>query len=344
MRRGWSLRVGLGLLTLSGVMACSEVQIVRPGVTQVYYQAPPAEVDVLLVVDDSCSMADEQEALSVGFDRFVEFFEFASVDYHIGVTTTDMENIGGALIGYGGFSVIDPGTPSASDVFGANVQVGTAGSGFERGLDAAKQALSPLMLDGPNAGFLRDDAVLSLIFISDEEDISHFGVNTYIDSFLALKNENARRDVFNSSALIGLDEETGLPGSCGSPLDPSGGAVGSLRYFEMARQTLGSVGSICQDDFADVVGQMGLSISRLIDSFRLDRRPRDGSLSLTILEPDTSAFYGEGVLVPPAGTSDGQWAWELIEDTDNAEYVIHFVDPYSLPPLDSQVIVEYEIF
>jgi hypothetical protein len=69
----------LGLLALLGGIACSEVQIVRPGVTQVYYQVPPSEVDVLLVVDDSCSMADEQESLSVGFDRLVEFFEFASV-------------------------------------------------------------------------------------------------------------------------------------------------------------------------------------------------------------------------------------------------------------------------
>jgi len=313
-------------------------------VTQVYYQAPPGEVDVLLVVDDSCSMADEQESLSVGFDRFVEFFEYASVDYHIGVTTTDMENVGGALINYGGFPVIDTDTPSASDVFGANVQVGTTGSGFERGLDAAKQALSPLMLNGPNAGFLREDAVLSLIFVSDEEDISHLGVNAYIDSFLSLKSDNARRDVFNSSALIGLDQETGLPGSCGNPADPNGGAVGSLRYFEMARQTLGSVGSICEDDFADVVSQMGLRISRLVDSFRLDRRPRDGTITLTILEPDTSAFYGDGVPVPPSGTADGEWSWELIEDVDNSEYVIHFVDPYSLPPLDSQVIVEYELF
>ena len=332
------------LAVLVGLVGCSEVEIVRPGITQVYYQVPPSEVDILLVVDDSCSMQDEQESLSAGFDRFVEFFELAAVDYHIGVTTTDMETIAGSLIGYGGFRVIDGSTPSPSDVFGANVQVGTMGSGFERGLDAAAQALSPLMLEGPNSGFLRDDAVLSLIFVSDEEDISHLGVNAYIDAFLALKSENARRDVFNSSALIGLDENTGLPGSCGNLDDPSDGAVGSLRYFEMARQTLGSVGSICAEDFSDVVSKMGLGISRLIDSFRLDRRPRDGTLSLTILEPDTSAFYGAGVVVPPEGTTEGEWAWEYIEDVEGSEFVIHFVDPYSLPPLDSQIIVDYELF
>jgi hypothetical protein len=289
-------------------------------------------------------MEDEQEKLSYGFERFVEFFDLAAVDYHIGVTTTDMENIGGALINYGGFKVIDSSTPSPSDVFGANVQVGISGSGFERGLDAAAQALSPLMLDGPNQGFLRDDAVLSLIFVSDEEDISHQGVNTYIDYFLSLKDAGARRDVFNASALIGLDAETGLPGSCGDPADPLDGAVGSLRYFEMVRQTLGSVGSICAEDFEDLVSAMGLSISRLIDSFRLDRRPRAGSIELTILVPDTTAFYGAGIVVPPEGTETGEWGWEYFEDVEAGEFVIRFVDPYSLPPLDSQIIVDYELF
>jgi len=323
---------------------CSEITIVRPAVTQVYYQVPPAEVDILLVVDDSCSMEDEQESLSSGFERFVEFFELAAVDYHIGVTTTDMENVAGRLIGYGGFKVINEDTPSPSQVFEANVKVGTLGSGFERGLDAAVQAVSPLMLEGPNQGFLRDDAVLSLIFVSDEEDISHLGVNSYIDYFLSLKDENARRDVFNSSALIGLDEDTGLPGSCGDPAEPNGGAVGSVRYFDMARQTLGSVGSICEEDFQDVVSKMGLTISRLIDSFRLDRRPRDGTIQLTVFVPDTSAFYGAGVAVPPSGTAEGEWAWEYVEDLEASEFVIRFIDPYSLPPLESQIIVDYELF
>jgi len=342
------LRTAAALLLLSGslvsLLGCSEVSIVRPGLTQVYYQAPPSEVDILLVVDDSCSMEDEQEELAQGFERFVEFFELAAVDYHIGVTTTDMENIGGSLIGYGGFKVIGPDTPSPSDVFAGNVQVGISGSGFERGLDAAAQALSPLMLDGPNEGFLRDDAVLSLIFVSDEEDISHQGVNAYIDYFLSLKSENARRDVFNASALIGLDPETGLPGSCGDPTDPLDGAVGSLRYFEMVRQTLGSVGSICEEDFSDLVSKMGLQISRLIDTLYLDRRPRDGTVELTVLVPDTSSFYGDGVVVPPEGTPEGEWAWEYVENLEADEYLIRFVDPYSLPPLDSQVIVDYELF
>jgi hypothetical protein len=50
------------------------------------------------------------------------------------------------------------------------------------------------------------------------------------------------------------------------------------------------------------------------------------------------------VIVPPEGIADGQWAWEYTEDIDRGEYFLHFVDPYSLPPLDSQIILDYELF
>ncbi len=61
------------LIVLLAVVAagCNESTLIRPGFTAVYFQAPPTEVDILLVVDDSCSMGDEQEKLSEVFDLSV---------------------------------------------------------------------------------------------------------------------------------------------------------------------------------------------------------------------------------------------------------------------------------
>jgi hypothetical protein len=53
--------------------------------------------------------------------------------------------------------------------------VGTRGYGFEKGLLAAVTALSPGLLSGPNSGFLRNDAMTGIIFVSDENDCSHDG-------------------------------------------------------------------------------------------------------------------------------------------------------------------------
>ena len=66
----------------------------------------------------------------------------------------------------------DPATESGT------VLVGVNGCGYERGLAAMRRALSPPLIDepdGPNRGFLRDNATLAVILVSDEEDCCEVG-------------------------------------------------------------------------------------------------------------------------------------------------------------------------
>ena len=54
-----------------------------------------SKVDVLFVIDDSLSMADEQKALSENIDKFVnEFAKFETIDFHIAVTRVTDLNAG----------------------------------------------------------------------------------------------------------------------------------------------------------------------------------------------------------------------------------------------------------
>lgn len=339
MHRQIALLLPLLLLAAAG---CNEQTLIRPGVTAVLYQSPPTEVDILLIVDDSCSMADEQDELSEGFDRFVEFFDVADVDYHIGVVTTDMlnGNRSGRLVeSDDGVTVITRSTDDAADVFGELVQVGTGGAGYEQGLDAAAAALSDELLDDENEGFLREDALLSVIFVSDEEDASPWGVNSYVNFFRGLKDER-QRGAFNASALVGVDPDTLEPAACGqSSFDPNAGAFASFRYSDVAVQTGGVVGSICDSDFADIVAEMGLASSRLLDEFALDRRPREETLEMTI------ELAGESeVDLPPEGTDDGEYPWEYSEDEDQDLWLIRFTDLTSLPPIGSKIVLHYELF
>jgi hypothetical protein len=55
------------------------------------------------------------------------------------------------------------------------VFVGIYGCGYERGLSAIRRALGKELLEGWNAGFLRDDAMLAVIVISDEDDCGEVG-------------------------------------------------------------------------------------------------------------------------------------------------------------------------
>jgi len=60
-------------------------------------------------------------------------------------------------------------TGNLSDVFATMAKLGAGGCGFEQHLEAARHALNN---NPANAGFIRPDAFLAVIFIADEDDCS----------------------------------------------------------------------------------------------------------------------------------------------------------------------------
>lgn len=165
-------------------------------------------VDILFVIDDSPSMADKQQNLATNFPNFINVLNTIQgglPDVHIGVVTSDVGTKGtqdaapGAAIGQignGGCSGTGKSgnlqtsgasvtgtfisdikqtdgsrqknyTGNLDAVFGQMAKVGAGGCGFEQHLEAMKRALNN---NPANAGFLRPDAYLAVIFIADEDD------------------------------------------------------------------------------------------------------------------------------------------------------------------------------
>jgi len=310
-------------------------------ITEEFFQDAAEAVDILLVIDNSCSMDAEQDRLSREFEAFVEFFYVANTDYHIGVTTTDMEDDGERGSLFGQTRVITRSTPDPAQAFRDNVQVGVSGSGFEQGLEGARTALSPGMTNGVNNGFLRDESELSVIFVSDEDDASMGTIDQFLTGFYDLKGQRNRR-AFRASALTGVHPITGQPASCGlDPTDPFAGADDAPRYADLVVKSGGVLRSICADDFNGVVGQMGLSASRMTDTFRLREEPRPETLEVVIFVPGTPEFLGDGIELPGIGLEpDGRFSWLL--ETDGIEHWIRFLDVDNLPPLNTRVLVTYE--
>src|SRR5688572_30623754 len=117
------------------LIACNnESGLNNTEVVDIWQQDPVEEVDILLVVDDSCSMASYQAELGAQFGAFVQYFHRANVDYRIGVTTTDNTvEAAGALVG----PAITPETADPDRVFATQVAVGTEGSTLEMGFETA---------------------------------------------------------------------------------------------------------------------------------------------------------------------------------------------------------------
>lgn len=305
-------------LALLGLMACSDYDLTVHEGTDVWYQNPAEEVDILLVVDNSCSMEPYQDSLGDNFQEFISFFIDANVDYQIGVVTTDVTTAqAGRIRG----EIITSETADAAETFAQIVAVGTNGSASEMGLEAAAMALTEPLASGSNAGFLRDDAVLSLIFVSDEEDWSPYPVADYINDFYSIKGFR-NRDVMNASSLVIVDED-----DCGTYGVDYYGTEGT-RYVDVTDQTSGVLGDICASDFSDIVTELSLNASRLRDTFVLSSKPSPASLTLWV----------DDVELP---CEDGGWTYDTVayEDRDDAPAIVF--DAGNLPEIDSQIAVRY---
>jgi hypothetical protein len=299
-------------------LGCVENDLVMMDVTDVFYQKPPDSVDILLVIDNSGSMKSYQRQLSTNFDEFISYFSQADINYQIAAITTDIESRTAGQILEG--TIISPDTPDGATTFERIVQVGVQGSSMESGLEAAYEALTEPLVSNQNAGFLRDDAYLALIFVSDEEDSSPMPVNDYINGFFQVKGQRAR-DVFTSSALCVIDMA-----DCAGVTDY--GEVGS-RYIDMATQTGGVLGNICADDFAPVVTDLSLNASRLQGTYYLSELPSVDSLQVSVDETEIAC-------------DEGKWRYDLLDYEGTPTGTVLF-DLGWLPPSNSQIAVRYNI-
>lgn len=295
--------------------------------TDTWQQAPNNEVDILFVVDDSCSMAEEQDTLARGFETFVGQMEDSGTDFHIGVISTSFEYDDpqrGVLRGAPPFLTAADDYVSA---FQARAQMGTDGSDKEKGLEAATWALSPAMTTGANRGFLRPKAHLLVVVVSDEEDCSDEGrlegqpaescytereklvpVSEYVVALQALK---PRRELVQVGAIIGVE---------GAACQ----AYPSQRYLQAATLTGGLVGDICSPDWSGMLTDLGLNASGVRDRFQLSYGAVEDSIVVTV--------DGEEVVEDPI------LGWQY----DAGTWFIHFA-PSAIPPRGSEIAATYTI-
>ena len=126
---------------------------------------------------------------------------------------------------------VAPTTPGAVNAFARLVRVGVTGSGLEQGIRAAAQALGRdtdratgqfIAAPAENLGFLRPEASLFVIFVSDEED-STFGETTYFyRAFESLKGAG-NESVVSVSSIVGdpdVDGDGTELGGCPANVPP----------------------------------------------------------------------------------------------------------------------------
>ena len=307
-----------------------------------FRQKESSKVDVLWVVDNSQSMTPIQGRLA---DRFVAFFAQlmdSQVDYHIGVVTTDVPDEQGRLREYGE-DVNNPERPHgeplpncggncryisrniscdniertnschARKVFENMIHVGNTGANYEQGLMAAALALgltndaegTPVPVPVENEGFLRTDADLHVIFVSDEDDFSHgreaYWASRYYTRLLEGSKGPGNENKVTISAIVGdpkapdglesidlcahwrtegvnsgIDFRLGPQNDrrgCEDNNDPDRANVARVgtKYLEVACNSGGVFASICDGDYSVTLDTLGANAAGLRRYFRLSR-------------------------------------------------------------------------
>lgn len=292
-----------------------------------FTQLEPMRSDVLWVVDSSASMEDEQAALADNFPHFIAFFFERDLSFRVAVTTTNYMDAGSD--GLDGDFVGDPpwlhqDTADIDALFMERAMVGIdEGHRFEKGLASAYGALAepwPRTED-----FVREDAHLAVVVVSDEPDHSERDFEDS-DDFItwepfsewlnAFKGEGQVR-MTDLSAITGISPD-GFddPAGCGETDEdnqwgPSGGAQRGDGYLEAASATGGTYVSICEEDWSDMLSRVGLIASGMMDSFTLSEVPVVETLHVEVgsmnshdwmyRAHDNSIFFTSADAVPEPG-------------------------------------------
>ncbi len=228
-----------------------------------------SKVDILVVVDNSGSMDKHQEYLASSANDFVKRLKDLEFDFQIGVTSTDLSMNGhkGKLIGNPTF--LNSKSANIGNSLRDRILIGVNGSSVEEGLSGARMALSEPNLSETNSGFLRSDAFLLLVVLSNENDSGNEPLQNYIDFFETLKPPTAVREKGWMLNFIGV---TGLPGEdCKTFGDYKG--IGT-RYLELAKFSHGHVDTICTANLSYAVKGVEKSLLTLLTEIPLSRLPK----------------------------------------------------------------------
>ncbi|MCK5798083.1 MAG: VWA domain-containing protein [Deltaproteobacteria bacterium] len=177
--------------------------------TKYYPQSIEKDVDLLFMIDNSGSMEQEQIALQTAFPKLIEALRSAKLgnklpNIHIGVVSSDLGagsyglpscEVSGGDAGKLQNKPRVAGCTAPSDAYISSIEgqtnipnckgdsvecvkeafkciasLGINGCGFEAQLESVRRALDPKLKLNP--GFLREDAFLAIVFITDEDDCS----------------------------------------------------------------------------------------------------------------------------------------------------------------------------
>jgi len=256
-------------------------------------------VDVLWVIDNSHTpMITHQNRIADKMQSFYNGLLANKTDFRIAATTMDMSVTGAQGDLLGSVPVVTKSTPNAVARLQELLKRGGDGANAEIGLGAMRRALEKEKAKGAASNFLRDDALLVIVFVTDDKDFSVGTPNDYKVFLDGLKGENTLKEqkwIANYIGITDLDDP-----NCKTFGDYS---VRGEDYIELSQSSGGVSDSICDTDFSSYIDQITLRLKSVLSRYKLEDIPILDSLTV----------YKNGVVVRQDNL-DG-WVYEKETNT-----------------------------
>lgn len=253
------------------------------------------KVDVLFVIDNSGSMQYEQQSMAQRTSHFLSVIR--GLDYQIGITTTDPNNIAlgdGRLIpiknGNGRY-IIDStqDEATAQSQLSQTLQRSETGSGVEQGIRAVYRAVERYKAnESTMRSFMRDGAQLAVVLISDEDESDNTVKNDPQSLLNLISGTWTNQKRFSFHSIITRPGDT----ACRSTYGYSYGE----RYKIITDLTGGILGNVCEMDYATQVTGIAEGVRNLLKTLTLQCSPLNG-YPVTIKK--------DGVVINPTYTVEG---------------------------------------
>lgn len=229
---------------------------------------PWERTDLMVYVDQSGSMSDDQGNLAANVSTFAAALESWDLDWQLMVVTADNGCHSGEIF-----------TPLTTDLDRKFLDAVRGGGGrwTEAGLTISAHAMAEA--EGCNLGFLRDDSKVQLLLVSDEPEQSMQTWSSLVEE-IQVTAPNAAISVICGD----------LPRGCGSAAPGTG-------YHEAAAATGGLILSICEADWAsqlELVAELSATGQR--DTFVLEGTPAPDTLLVLVDEVERTDWTYDAVL------------------------------------------------
>jgi hypothetical protein len=239
-------------------------------------QTQKGPVDILLVIDNSISMTEEQRNLSDKMHDLVA--SLGNSDWQIGVisTTAVFENAEPQCV----MNLIRSTEPDAAAKFRNAVLAGTSGDSNEQGILQAVVGLSC-----PSRPWLRPEASVAVLIVSDEDNCSADGEDCRGS---VAENENYLIQYVEQSLGLEVGKNAGFYGIFSPPATPCqtspNAGLQYQRLVDYKAQGMVNYGNICDASYKTTLNRISDNIAVLLGSqFELKETPLPGSLKVKLV-------------------------------------------------------------